>query len=363
MGQWSDLPRRLLTVSIGAPLVIIIISNVTLSHIFFQGVHLCCIVEWLQLEPILGNDSNLRSNAAKTSGANKNDADLRENKTTCPSQIKCTCLRVFPFMSLLTVYIPSENISAYIVTVASAIFLSAHVDMMLCSPAGRTRVQSAAAHTIHGLLFLSIPFHYWILLSRSSFSHTIYLLFTVWNTDTGALVAGRLGKMCFSSQDVVGNFISKSKVGSKIVRHINRISPSKSLTGFCGGIALGIVTACIMPDIIIGVFGSRNIHGPLKDYCSMCKHIDVDLIPNSVARNGLLDFDKFRCIEDVTVRRMFIGFMVSWLAIVGDLVESCVKRNAGKKDSGKLLPGHGGILDRFDSTFLAVPIYYVLFLQ
>ncbi len=48
------------------------------------------------------------------------------------------------------------------------------------------------------------------------------------------------------------------------------------------------------------------------------------------------------------------------VAIASDLFESLFKRKAGVKDSGNLLPGHGGLLDRFDSVFFTAPIYYLL---
>jgi phosphatidate cytidylyltransferase len=54
-----------------------------------------------------------------------------------------------------------------------------------------------------------------------------------------------------------------------------------------------------------------------------------------------------------------VGASVAALGIVGDLFESLLKRSAGVKDSGALIPGHGGVLDRIDSWLFAAPIYYV----
>ena len=55
-------------------------------------------------------------------------------------------------------------------------------------------------------------------------------------------------------------------------------------------------------------------------------------------------------------RSLVIGIIVSLFGQMGDLVQSAFKRHYGVKDSGKILPGHGGILDRFDSLMFIMPI-------
>ncbi|WZL74879.1 phosphatidate cytidylyltransferase [Clostridiaceae bacterium 35-E11] len=68
-------------------------------------------------------------------------------------------------------------------------------------------------------------------------------------------------------------------------------------------------------------------------------------------------------IPELTVHCMIIGFIGSILGQIGDLTASIFKRQAGIKDYGKIMPGHGGILDRFDSILFTAPaVYYYMIL-
>ena len=60
------------------------------------------------------------------------------------------------------------------------------------------------------------------------------------------------------------------------------------------------------------------------------------------------------------MERFWIGALMGTLSTAGDLTQSAWKRRRGLKDSGNLLPGHGGIMDRFDGFFYAAPVYAIL---
>jgi phosphatidate cytidylyltransferase len=97
-------------------------------------------------------------------------------------------------------------------------------------------------------------------------------------------------------------------------RNIFAASPKKSIEGFISGFVAAFIAAYLLGIL----FGYTN----------------VQIIAMAVAA-GI--FGQF-----------------------GDLFESILKRDAGVKDSSNLLPGHGGILDRFDSLLIAAPVLYLL---
>ena len=55
---------------------------------------------------------------------------------------------------------------------------------------------------------------------------------------------------------------------------------------------------------------------------------------------------------------MLVGFFIGILSFLGDILESSVKRSVGVKDSGNLIPGHGGLMDRLDGYIIVLPVFY-----
>jgi len=171
-------------------------------------------------------------------------------------------------------------------------------------------------HWILGLVVVTLPFRVWIGLAPRDFASTICVLLVVWNCDTGALLVGRIS----------------SKLGIQrlpVPAWIHKISPAKSIEGFLGGILGGTWTAVSW----------------------------VPLLTRWASLERSSDFDN---LWETSSNRALLGVGLSILSIVGDLVESAIKRQSQTKDSGSFLPGHGGVLDRFDSSLLAVLFYELL---
>jgi len=286
---------------------------------------------------------------------------------------------LFPLFSFVVVNVPSDMVIVVLSLLSATMYIVGTIN-------NNKTDKDDTKHTAFGLIYLSLSFHCWVKLSQQSMSHTIFLLFIVWNCDSGALVAGRL----FGKKSSQNNWF-------------HTISPAKSKVGFVGGLLFGMITAFTWPKLMLYVYNyvllttssftnsstsllaswdmiitpnceenNTRITGYMQTIFDTIMHFLVidpketnstfyDISQISLQNeNGVLNYHSTFLLGlfNVTCRRLLIGFVLSLAAIAGDLVESAVKRNSGKKDSGKLLPGHGGILDRFDSSFLAVTVYY-----
>jgi len=166
------------------------------------------------------------------------------------------------------------------------------------------------AWTIVGALYVGWMLSHWLSLrGLEDGRNWVYLaILTTFANDTGAF------------------FIGRSRGKHKLAPII---SEAENWEGAIGGLLSGIAAAVVIATIL-------------------------NRLSQQFSQIPLLTFPYWQIL--------LLGFLVGLFAQLGDLVESLLKRNMGVKESGNLLPGHGGILDRFDSLIFvgAVVYYYVI---
>jgi phosphatidate cytidylyltransferase len=164
------------------------------------------------------------------------------------------------------------------------------------------------AHTFFSVLYTAVPFS---MFPFAAFSRT------------GLSPLLPHESITFSPGIIIGFFLliwandtGAYLTGITIGRHrlMERISPKKSWEGFFGGVITAVLAAWLLSGWL-----------------------------------GVVD----------TVHWVIIAMIVSVAGTYGDLVESMLKRSLGVKDSGTIMPGHGGFLDRFDSAIISFPLVYL----
>lgn len=160
---------------------------------------------------------------------------------------------------------------------------------------------SQAAMTILGIYYVAVPvsFLYSIRIMKYGIFVFILVFICSWIADTFAYF--------------VGSAIGKHKL-------VPKLSPKKSIEGAVGGVAGAALIGLIYGIVVQNVFITKQTAIPF----------------------------------------MIIAAVGAVISIFGDLAASAIKRNYDVKDYGKLIPGHGGILDRFDSMIFVAPIVYIV---
>ena len=223
--------------------------------------------------------------------------------------VRCLGLHRDLFLSLPAIILPmgltlyakfAESPTAHFGGVALAFFLfTVYLLAVAVFRAGRTTYSSVMG-ALGGSFYISVAFSSMVLLRYLPNGAYLFLLpfIGAWVSDTFAYFTGR--------------FFGKHKLAPII-------SPKKTVEGSIGGIvfAVGIFA-------LYGVILSARGFAP--NYLALC----------------------------------LAGLFVSVLSQIGDLALSLLKRECGIKDYGRLFPGHGGVLDRFDSVIATAPIILIL---
>jgi phosphatidate cytidylyltransferase len=210
--------------------------------------------------------------------------------------------------ALLPIAVHAQRLGVYTLSltavVATALVLFAST-IWLRGPTGRPL--GSVAVTTFAILYASLIAYVYALryhpyaIGATAGTALVFLpIFVTWATDVGAYAIGRA--------------LGKTKL-------IPSVSPGKTVAGAVGGLGVAIVI-CLL-------------------------YVRLILMP--YAQLGLT-------IQGAVV----FAILVSVAAQTGDLAESLLKREAGVKDTSTIIPGHGGILDRFDSLLFVLPVAYLM---
>jgi phosphatidate cytidylyltransferase len=219
--------------------------------------------------------------------------------------------RVVPGMIVgISSYLISSLVAYGLLPLKSFIFILPLIILLMISELYRPQERpfDSLAHTFFPLIYTVLPFS---MFPFSAFSHS------------GLSSLLPHGAVVFSPGIVIGFFLliwandtGAYLSGVSFGKHklMESISPKKTWEGFFGGVLLAVIVAALLS----GWLGVVN-------------------------RTGWI----------------IIALIVSSVGTYGDLIESMLKRSAMVKDSGTVLPGHGGFLDRFDSTIISFPVVYL----
>lgn len=210
----------------------------------------------------------------------------------------------------LALYIISTLVAAGFVPVNAFLWIIPLAFIVLTAELFRKTEKpfDSLAHTFFSVLYTAVPVS---LFPFAAFGHSGILplvLMTGVEFSPGIII----GFMLLLWANDTGAYLVGSVAGKH--RLFERISPKKSWEGFFGGLVLTVAVSLLMPRWI-GVTGKAGW--------------------------------------------ALIAVIIAVAGTIGDLVESMLKRSLGLKDSGTVMPGHGGFLDRFDSVVVSFPLVYL----